>query len=167
MAGLMIPESLLSAAQALIQEAEERGRMVATAESCTGGMITATLTAVAGSSAVVDRGFVTYSNASKAAMLGVPEAVLEAYGAVSAPVAAAMAEGALTRSDAHCAVAVTGIAGPGGGADDKPVGLVHFAVVGQQDFLMAAHEVFPGDRHAVRVATVRKALAMLMTAVQS
>jgi nicotinamide-nucleotide amidase len=109
-------------AAATLAALRARGWMVATAESCTGGMIAAALTSVAGSSDVVDRGFVTYSNEAKMDMLGVPAALIAAHGAVSAEVAAAMAEGALTRSRAGVTVAVTGIAGPGGGSAEKPVG---------------------------------------------
>ena len=106
---------------------EERGLRLATAESCTGGMIAAAITDIAGSSAVFDRGFVTYANEAKIAMLGVEGTLIDAVGAVSADVAAAMAEGALARSDADVTIAVTGIAGPSGGSDIKPVGLVWFA----------------------------------------
>ncbi len=103
-------------------------KRIATAESCTGGLVAGLLTAVPGSSAVVDRGFVTYSNEAKTDLVGVPAALIAAHGAVSEPVARAMAEGALGRSLADAAVAITGIAGPGGGSPDKPVGLVHFAL---------------------------------------
>lgn len=139
--------------------------MLATAESCTGGLIAGTLTEIAGSSAVVDRGFVTYSNEAKAEMLGVDPALLAAKGAVSAEVARAMAEGALARSRADIAVAVTGVAGPGGGTAAKPVGLVHFAVARTGHETIAYHEVFPGDRSAVREATVRTALRLMSEAV--
>ena len=135
--------------------------MLATAESCTGGLITACLTEVAGSSDVVDRGFVTYSNAAKNEMLGVPLAMIDEHGAVSAPVARAMAEGALARSGASITVAVTGVAGPGGGSTDKPVGLVHFGCAGNDGETMHAKHVFPGDRAAVRLATVRAAMEMI------
>ena len=104
-----------------------RGLKIATAESCTGGLVAAALTDIAGSSDVVDRGFVTYSNEAKQAMLGVPAATLKRHGAVSAETAAAMAAGALKNSQADLAVAITGIAGPGGGSKEKPVGLVYFA----------------------------------------
>ena len=120
-------DALLARAAALIQAYAARGEMIATAESCTGGLVSALLTEIAGSSAVVDRGFVTYSNEAKQDMLGVPAPLLEALGAVSEPVARAMAEGALAHSRAHVSVAITGVAGPGGGSAEKPVGLVHFA----------------------------------------
>ncbi len=137
-----------------------RGWMLATAESCTGGGIAAALTAIAGSSDVVDRGFVTYSNAAKTEMLGVPIALIETHGAVSEPVAAAMADGALARSAAHAAISVTGIAGPGGGSPDKPVGTVCFALARRDAFTKTQRMVFPGDRTAVREATIQEALKL-------
>ncbi|SFD77388.1 nicotinamide-nucleotide amidase [Paracidovorax konjaci] len=137
-----------------------RGWMLATAESCTGGLIAGACTDLAGSSQWFERGFVTYSNAAKTELLGVPAALIAAHGAVSGPVARAMAEGAVRHAHAQVSVAVTGVAGPSGGSADKPVGTVWFGwcVDG------AAHtEVvrFPGDRAAVRAATVRHALARL------
>lgn len=161
----MLPADLQAQAAALLERCKEAGFMLATAESCTGGLIAGTLTEIAGSSAVVDRGFVTYSNEAKAEMLGVDPALIAAKGAVSAEVARAMAEGALARSRADIAVAVTGVAGPGGGTAAKPVGLVHFAVARTGRNTVAHHEVFPGDRSAVRRATVEKALAMIGAAV--
>jgi nicotinamide-nucleotide amidase len=118
---------LKTAAAALIRAYAERGLKIATAESCTGGLVAGILTEIAGSSAVVERGFVVYSNEAKTELIGVPAELIEAHGAVSAPVALAMADGALARSHADVAVAVTGIAGPTGGTATKPVGLVHFA----------------------------------------
>jgi len=117
-----------SLARSVIDAAREKSVMIAAAESCTGGLVTAALTEIPGSSEVVDRGFVTYSNAAKTGMLGVPEDVLERYGAVSRETALAMAEGALRLSRAQLAVSITGIAGPGGGSPDKPVGLVWFTL---------------------------------------
>lgn len=148
-----------SLAEHLLALCRARRLMLATAESCTGGLIAGALTEIAGSSDVVDRGFVTYSNAAKVAMLGVPETVLAAHGAVSEPTARAMARGALSHSLASLSIAVTGIAGPGGGSPGKPVGLVHLAVAdksGQVD-----HERLElGDigRSAVREVTVERAL---------
>ena len=156
--------SLLDAAAAVLAACRARGMMVATAESCTGGLIAGALTEVAGSSDVVDRGWVTYSNAAKADMLGVPAALIGAHGAVSGPVVAAMAAGALSRSRAGLAVAVTGVAGPGGGTPDKPVGTVWFGLAVRGGADMTERLVFPGDRAAVRSATVAHALAMLMRA---
>ena len=135
--------------------------MLATAESCTGGMIAAACTDLAGSSQWFERGFVTYSNAAKTEMLGVPAALIEAHGAVSEPVARAMATGAVARSHAQVAVAVTGVAGPTGGSADKPVGMVWFGwcVNGSTH---SECQRFDGDRAAVRAGTVRHALAGLL-----
>ena len=147
----------------IIAACKSHGLKLATAESCTGGLIVAVLTEIAGSSAAVDRGFVTYSNEAKTEMLGVPAALVESVGAVSAEVAVAMAEGAIARSDADIAVAVTGIAGPGGGTDDKPVGLVHFGAMrrGAAAARHAEHRFGDIGRSAIRLATVRVALIML------
>lgn len=152
---------ILGDAAQLLKACEAAGLMIATAESCTGGLIAGALTEIAGSSAVVDRGFVTYSNAAKQAMLGVPAAMISQHGAVSAEVAKAMAEGAIAASQADLAVAVTGVAGPGGGSPEKPVGLVHFGCARRGQETQLAHLVFDGDRSAVRAQTVAKALAML------
>src|SRR5262249_46801518 len=141
------------------------GLKVATAESCTGGLIAATLTAIPGSSDVVERGFITYSNAAKSELLGVSVALIEAVGAVSEPVARQMAEGALRRSAADIAISVTGIAGPDGGSTDKPVGLVWFGVARRGRPPETLRAVFPGDRTEVRRATVARALEMLQRAV--
>jgi nicotinamide-nucleotide amidase len=157
----MVGQDLLDEAAALIDTLRGRGLTVATAESCTGGLIAAALTSVAGSSAVVDRGFVTYSNAAKAAMLGVPAALIVEHGAVSEIVALRMALGAIERSDATLAVAVTGIAGPGGATAEKPVGLVWFGAARRDGPSRTAREVFPGDRATVRAATVRRAFDLL------
>lgn len=153
---------LMDLATDLLADFRQAGLMVATAESCTGGLIAATLTDVAGSSAVVDRGFVTYSNSAKADMLGVDPALIVANGAVSEPVARAMVKGALDNSGADAAVAVTGIAGPGGGTAEKPVGLVHLAAMRRGG--ESIHEACRfGDvgRTAVRLLTVKQALTML------
>jgi nicotinamide-nucleotide amidase len=123
----MLDDATHKAAIAVFELCKARGLTVATAESCTGGLVAGALTNIAGSSAVVDRGFVTYSNAAKEAMLGVPRATLEQHGAVSKETAEAMARGAVSKATAAIAVAITGIAGPGGGSEAKPVGLVHFA----------------------------------------
>jgi nicotinamide-nucleotide amidase len=120
--------ALLARAEALVAAYAAAGLTVATAESCTGGLVAGLLTAIPGSSAVVERGFVTYSNAAKSESIGVPTELVAAHGAVSMAVARAMAEGALAHSHARVAVAITGIAGPGGGSADKPVGLVHFGL---------------------------------------
>lgn len=135
--------------------------MLATAESCTGGLIAAALTAIAGSSDVVDRGFITYSNEAKHESIGVPMSLIETHGAVSKQVAGAMAEGALARSQAAIVVAVTGVAGPGGGTPDKPVGLVWFGLARTGSSAVTESQVFPGDRTAIRAATVAHALKMI------
>ena len=155
---------LKAAAADVLDRLRARGMMAATAESCTGGLIAAALTAIAGSSDVVDRGFVTYSNAAKTEMLGVDPALIQSHGAVSAPVAAAMAEGALQRSQASLAVAVTGVAGPGGGTPDKPVGTVWFGLASCGGAVLTEAKVFPGDRDNVRTATVLHALSLLSRA---
>lgn len=145
----------------LAKQLQARGWMMATAESCTGGLIAGACTDLSGSSAWIDCGFVTYSNEAKMAMLAVDPALLEQHGAVSEPVAAAMATGALARSRAKAAVAVTGVAGPTGGSKDKPVGTVWFCwnVAGQ---LTTELKRFDGDRAAVRSATVQHALQRLL-----
>lgn len=158
---------LLQAATSLLAECRAGGLRLVTAESCTGGLIAATLTEIAGSSDVVDRGFITYSNNAKSDMLGVSAASIEANGAVSEPVAAAMANGALQRSEAALTVAVTGVAGPGGGTESKPVGTVWFAVTSRDAGTTTERCVFPGDRAAVREATVMHALSMLSAAVKA
>lgn len=138
-----------------------RGWMMATAESCTGGLIAGACTDLAGSSAWFERGFVTYSNAAKSDMLGVPQALIAAQGAVSEGVARAMAAGAVAHSAARVALAVTGVAGPGGGSLEKPVGTVWFAW--QVDGVVSAeHRLLPGDRATVRQATVQHALQRLL-----
>lgn len=157
----MIGAALLEDAAALLAACRARRWMIATAESCTGGLIAATLTAIAGSSDVVDRGFVTYSNEAKMEMLGVPAALLAAHGAVSETVARAMAEGALARSRADLSVAVTGVAGPGGGSAEKPVGLVWFGLAQHGAAVHSERVVFPGDRAAIRAATVGHAVVLL------
>lgn len=159
-------ETLRRRAQDIIDKASATGRTVATAESCTGGLVAGMLTAIPGSSAVLDRGFVTYSNAAKVEMLGVDPALLSTHGAVSAETAGAMAEGALAHSHADFAVAVTGIAGPGGGSDEKPIGLVHFALARRGGAVTRIERSF-GDlgRDAVRIAAVAEALVLLERAV--
>lgn len=149
----------------VLQALRARGLRLATAESCTGGLISAAFTAVAGSSDVFDRGFVTYSNAAKTELLGVPAGLIEAHGAVSEPVARAMAAGALARSASHLALSVTGVAGPGGGTATKPVGLVWMALAWRAHAdpaapvdLMAWRLQFDGPRAAVRSDTVRTAI---------
>ncbi len=156
-------ETLAQAARVL--DALRRARLrVAMAESCTGGLVTAALTHHPGSSDCVLSGFVTYSDEMKHAVLGVETALLEQVGAVSAEVAAAMAEGALFRSRADLAVSITGIAGPGGAIAEKPVGLVWFGIAVRGQSTETVHKIFPGDRASVRAQAVGQALSMLETA---
>ena len=154
-------------AKQVLAAARAKKRMIATAESCTGGMIAAALTDIAGSSDVVERGFITYSNRAKTELLGVPASLIDKHGAVSEEVARKMASGALKHAPVALAVAVTGIAGPGGGSKGKPVGLVHFGLARQGKPVHAEHHVFKGNRAAVRRATVKRALEMLLEAAQS
>lgn len=159
----LFPPAVFAQAKAVIETCKARSLTVATAESCTGGLIAGALTEVPGSSAVFERGFVTYTNEAKVELLEVPEETLAGHGAVSEPVARSMAEGALRASAADLTVAVTGIAGPDGGTPEKPVGLVHLACARRGKSTLHIREVFPGDRTAVRLATVAKALEMLLT----
>jgi nicotinamide-nucleotide amidase len=163
----MAGSDIRALAKQVLDACESRGLMVATAESCTGGMVAAALTDIPGSSAVVERGFVTYSNAAKTESLGVPAALIEAHGAVSEPVARAMAEGALAHSEADLAVAITGIAGPGGGSAEKPEGLVHFAAARRGGATRHRRVAFGAlGRDQVRAAAAREALAMLLAAAE-
>ncbi|WP_105416323.1 CinA family protein [Neorhizobium sp. T25_27] len=159
----LFPADIEDQARRIILDFTARGKMVATAESCTGGLIAGALTEISGSSAVVDRGFVTYTNEAKVDMLGVADATLATHGAVSRETALQMVHGALYRSQASVAVAVTGIAGPGGGSAEKPVGLVHLAAKSRSGKILH-REMRYGDigRTEVRLATVRTALAMLI-----
>jgi nicotinamide-nucleotide amidase len=152
-------------AQELVRILTDKKLMLATAESCTGGLVAAAITDVAGSSAVLDRGFVTYSNAAKTEMLGVPAGLIEANGAVSAEVARAMAEGALRNSHAKIAVAVTGVAGPGGGSDLKPVGLVHFACATLEKTIHVEKRFGDLGRDHIRAAAVKTALQLILDCV--
>lgn len=163
------PKALNALSREVLAAARARGLTIATAESCTGGMVAAALTAIAGSSDVVDRGFVTYSNAAKIAMLGVPAALIGKVGAVSAEVASAMAEGALKAAGASLTVSITGIAGPGGGSAEKPVGLVHFAVASADGRVNRLERRFdPGlRRDGIRRAATRQALMLLLEMAQT
>ena len=158
----MFPEDIQILAQAVVAASIRRGVVLATAESCTGGLVAGALTAIPGSSAVLDRGFVTYSNAAKSGMIGVPADLILAHGAVSEPVARAMAEGAVAHSDAMLAVSITGIAGPGGGSAEKPVGLVHFAAHDASGTVHAEHRFGDLGREGIRLASVRVALGLLL-----
>jgi nicotinamide-nucleotide amidase len=154
-------EHLPALVDALARELKARGLMMATAESCTGGLIAGACTEISGSSEWFERGFVTYSNAAKHELLDVPVTLIEQHGAVSEPVARAMAAGAVAHSPAQLAVAVTGVAGPTGGSAEKPVGTVWFGWATPQG-VFTEHQRFDGDRAAVRQATVQHALAGLL-----
>jgi len=158
----MFSPDLLARAETLLADARAKGLKITTAESCTGGLIAGLLTEIAGSSDVFERGFVTYSNQAKEEMLGVPAALLRQHGAVSEAVARMMAEGAIRNSTAQLSVAVTGIAGPGGGSDDKPVGLVHIAAA-RAGKATQHRECRFGDigRSIVRLRSVEIALTLL------
>ena len=158
----MFPSDIVTLAEAVVAASRRSGRMIVTAESCTGGLVAGAVTAIPGSSEALDRGFVTYSNAAKASMLGVAPDLIETHGAVSEPVARAMAQGAVAMSAADVSVAVTGVAGPGGGSAEKPVGLVHFAATGSQGTIHQARQFGDIGRDAVRTASVRVALEMLL-----
>ncbi len=157
-----LPSDLLSLAKEVLLAAKAQGRRVVTAESCTGGLLSACLTAIAGSSDVVDCGFVTYSDASKTRLLGVPRDAVATYGAVSDVVASAMAEGALAQSEANIAVSVTGLAGPSGGTKEKPVGLVYMALARTGCDALVKRYIFAGARTDIRRAAVGAALELLL-----
>ncbi|MDZ4738019.1 MAG: CinA family protein [Rhodospirillaceae bacterium] len=154
----------MTTAAAIVERYRKAGLRIVTAESCTGGMIAAALTDIAGSSDVFERGFVIYSNDAKHELIGVPRATLDAHGAVSAETAEAMARGALAHSHADVALSVTGIAGPGGGSAEKPVGLVFFGVARKGVPMRTIREVFAGDRPAIRRAATTRALDLLSEA---
>jgi nicotinamide-nucleotide amidase len=153
--------ALVDLANAVIRRCQMQQCPVTVAESCTGGLIAGCLTEVPGVSTVFERGFVTYGNRAKHELLGVPKDVLKRCGAVSKEAVTAMAEGALERAKAGVAVAVSGIAGPGGGSPERPVGLVHFAAIRRGRTIRHRSQVFSGDRTAVRLATVEAALTLL------
>jgi nicotinamide-nucleotide amidase len=158
----MWPAEILSLAETVLAEARTKGLKLATAESCTGGMVAGALTAIAGSSDVFERGFVTYSNDAKIEDLEVAAETIRKYGAVSEPTVRAMAEGVLVYSNADVSVAVTGIAGPGGGTQDKPVGLVHFAAAREgRETIAVAHCFGDIGRAEIRMASVEVALNLL------
>ena len=160
----MPADSLGALAARVLDACRARHWLIGTAESCTGGLVAAALTDIPGSSDVVERGFVTYSDRAKAELLGVPVPTLVTHGAVSGETAAAMAQGVLAKSKVDLAVAVTGIAGPGGGSTEKPVGLVWFAVASRGRAPRIERQIFVGDRTAVRAAATRRALELLAEA---
>lgn len=155
-------KEIVGLAETVLENCRRNGLRAATAESCTGGLIAAALTAVPGSSDVVDRAFVTYTNLAKHEMLKIPEALFAEVGAVSEPVARAMAEGALAHSAADIAVSATGIAGPGGATADKPVGLVHIAAARRHRPTLHERHVFAGDRDGIRDQAVLAALRLAL-----
>lgn len=155
---------LRALAETVLERCRARGLTLAAAESCTGGLVAASLTEIAGSSDVVERGFVTYSNAAKSELLGVPPALIAARGAVSGEVAAAMADGALSHAPVDLAVSVTGIAGPGGATPGKPVGLVWLGLARRGGMVATERHVFSGDRAGIRRASVLRALQLLAEA---
>jgi nicotinamide-nucleotide amidase len=161
----VLPDAVMAQAPGLLASLRARGWRVATAESCTGGLIAACLTSVAGSSDVVERGFVTYSNAAKTELLGVPASLIARHGAVSEAVAAAMASGAIAQSRADVVVSVSGVAGPGGGTPEKPVGLVWFGCAVRGVGVRTVSRNYPGDRAAVRAASVEMAFTLFAEAV--
>jgi len=163
----MITSDTMAIIQTLAATALEKRCVLATAESCTGGLIAAAFTEISGSSAWFDRGFVTYSNNAKQQMLGVSDAVLQSHGAVSEATVIAMAEGAVARSDANVAVSVSGVAGPTGGSAEKPVGTVWIACAGDGVASVASHFVFAGDRQSVRQQTVENAVHLLISCIDS
>lgn len=157
----MFPMEILNLAEKLVADCTEKNIKIATAESCTGGLIAGCLTAVGGSSAVFERGFTTYSNAAKSELLGVPGEMIETHGAVSEQVAAAMAEGALAAAPVQLTIAVTGIAGPTGGTTAKPIGTVQIASACTGKKTINKVFLFNGDRSEVRMATVKASLEMM------
>jgi nicotinamide-nucleotide amidase len=159
----MLDDDTLAQAQKVLELCRQSGRKLATAESCTGGLIAAALTHVAGSSDVFERGFVTYSNDAKTELIGVPTSLIQTHGAVSEQVARAMAEGAIAASHADVAVSVTGVAGPSGGSLEKPVGLVWFGCASRNGICTTSAQNFTGDRAAIRAQAVTYALTLFAT----
>jgi nicotinamide-nucleotide amidase len=153
-------------AEKILAACRQRGWTLATAESCTGGLVAAVLTAIPGSSDVFERGFVTYSNRAKSELLGIDAALIEKHGAVSAETASAMAVGALTKAPVDLAVSITGIAGPGGGSADKPVGLVYFGIA-MRGRVTTEKKIFSGDRDGIRQAATLRALELLLDATKN
>ena len=162
-----IAQDITTLSAEVIDLCRTKGIRITTAESCTGGMIIAALTDIPGSSDVIDRGYITYSNEAKCEMLGVRVEVLSMHGAVSSPVASAMAEGAMKNSDAQLTVSVTGIAGPGGGTSEKPVGTVYIATAYENDRTLYQKHFFDGDRASIRQQTVHAAIHYLKARITS
>ena len=160
----MFSPEVLHLAEAVLDACRARGWHLATAESCTGGLVAAALTSVPGSSDVVERGFVTYANEAKSALLGVPPATIAAHGAVSAETAVAMAQGAIVHAAVDVAVSITGVAGPDGGSAEKPVGLVILGLARRDGASYTERRIFSGDRATVREAALKAALRLLAEA---
>lgn len=158
----LLDETLCHKAHAILDACKQRGVTLATVESCTGGLLSAALTELPGSSRMFTHGFITYANEAKSEMVGVTAELIKEHGAVSEPVARAMAEGALKASSAYLAISITGIAGPEGGSEHKPVGTVHFAAAMKGKPTIHAQHVFKGDRRAIRMAAVDAALDMIL-----
>lgn len=164
---MLFPRDIMELCKELVATAQTAGVKVTAAESCTGGMLAAAITSTDGSSAILDYGFVTYANAAKVDLLGVSERTLETFGAVSAETAAEMAEGARRHAKADIAVSITGVAGPGGGAPGKPVGLVHFGCAcGERGLTRSVRRFGNLGRDEVRLASVRHALDMMLRAIE-
>ena len=161
----MFSAEILNQTEKLINACYEKNLKIVTVESCTGGLISAVLTAIPGSSKVFDRGFLTYSNEAKVELVGVPSNIIINHGAVSEETAIAMAEGGLTRSNANISLSVTGIAGPEGGNEDKPVGLVYFASALRGGKTYSTSSVFNGTRANIRMKSVKKGLQIIDRAV--
>ncbi len=159
----MFPDALRSEAEALLRLYQQHKQRLVTAESCTGGLLAALLTEIPGASDVVERGFITYSNQAKHALLGVEETTLLSYGAVSKETALAMAKGALKNAEASISIAITGIAGPAGATATKPVGLVHLASASTSGTFLHEVHIFPGNRSAIRLHAVEAAISILKT----
>lgn len=159
----MFPDALIQQAETVLNRCRASGLRLATAESCTGGLIAACLTAVAGSSDVVEAGFITYANDAKETLLGVAPSLIRRHGAVSEEVVLDMARGALQNSSAGVVVAVSGIAGPGGGSAEKPVGLVHIAAMREDGQYLHRAPVFAGDRNQVRLQAVEEAFSLIIS----
>ena len=157
-----LPPDLVDLAKEVLSAARAQKKRIVTAESCTGGLLGGCLTANAGSSDVMDCGFITYSDESKSRLLGVPRDAIASMGAVSDLVASAMAEGALAQTDAHMAVSITGIAGPGGGTKEKPVGLVYMALARVNQDALVKRYIFAGTRSDIRRAAVGAAMELLL-----
>lgn len=155
-----------NSAQKLVDIAKKERIVIATAESCSGGMISSAITDIPGSSAIFEFGFITYANRAKEQLLGVKHDTIEKYGAVSQETAIEMANGALSLSNADIVVAVTGIAGPTGGSDDKPVGLVYIAIATKNQVVVTKNH-FDGDRNAIRIATTKKAIELLIKEIEN